>query len=167
MTVKASPTTKTEHHKKSDVSTILILDDEAAVRRRLRSTLAPLGHVLLEAATAEEAVRCFEETDSGLDLLIADVHLPMGTSGVRVALEFRSLLPRLRILLISGFPPSLWDDGPTLMEGPFLLAFAASKAVWPGTSQAGKSSFRPPFRCALSRTATQTVFGDTPARSGG
>ena len=110
MTVKASPTTKTEHHKKSDVSTILILDDEAAVRRRLRSTLAPLGHVLLEAATAEEAVRCFEETDSGLDLLIADVHLPMGTSGVRVALEFRSLLPRLRILLISGFPPSLWDD---------------------------------------------------------
>src|ERR1035438_3162908 len=48
-----------------------------------------------------------------------------------VRLEFRSLLPRLRILLISGFPPSLWDDGPTLMEGPFLLAFAASKAVWP------------------------------------
>src|ERR1022692_2135258 len=43
--------------------------------------------------------------------------------------------------------------GPTLMEGPFLLAFAASKAVWPGTSQAGKSSFRPPFRCALSRTS--------------
>jgi hypothetical protein len=39
------------------------------------------------------------------------------------------------------------------MEGPFLLAFAASKAVWPGTSQAGKSSFRPPFRCALSRTS--------------
>ena len=35
--------------------------------------------------------------------------------------------------------------GPTLMEGPFLLAFAASKAVWRGTPQAGKSSFRPPF----------------------
>jgi hypothetical protein len=31
------------------------------------------------------------------------------------------------------------------MEGPFLLAFAASKAVWRGTPQAGKSSFRPPF----------------------
>ena len=92
------------------MSTILIVDDEVAVRRRLRSTLAPLGHLVLEAATAEEAVRCFEEADASLDLLIADVHLPLGASGVRVALELRSLIPSLRIILTSGFPPSLWDD---------------------------------------------------------
>jgi len=92
------------------VSTILILDDEAAIRMLLRLTLVPLGHVLLEAATAEEALRCFEGLDAGIDLVIADVHLPMGPSGVRVALQLRSLRPCLRIIMTSGFPPSLWDD---------------------------------------------------------
>jgi len=92
------------------VSTILILDDEAGIRRRLRRILEPIGHVILEAATADEALRRFEETDAGLNLLIADVHLPLGRSGVSVALELRSLLPGLRIILTSGFPQSLWDD---------------------------------------------------------
>lgn len=93
-----------------NVSTILILDDEPAIRRLLRLTLDPIGHVVLEAASAEEAFRRFEEADAGLNLLIADVQLPNGPSGVRVALEFRSLIPILRVILMSGFPPSLWDD---------------------------------------------------------
>jgi CheY-like chemotaxis protein len=92
-----------------NVSTILILDDEPAIRRLLRLTLDPLGHVVLEAASAEEAFRRFEEADAGLNLLIADVQLPNGPSGVRVALELRSLIPILRVVLMSGFPPSLWD----------------------------------------------------------
>lgn len=92
------------------MSTILILDDEPAVRTLLRLTLAPLGHVILEAACAEEAFHCFEQTDAGLNLLIADVQLPTKPNGIRVALELRSLIPYLRVILMSGFPPSLWDD---------------------------------------------------------
>jgi hypothetical protein len=42
------------------------------------------------------------------------------------------------------------------MEGLFLLAFAASKAVWRGTPQAGKSSFRPPFSvCSFAPSGKQ------------
>jgi len=66
--------------------------------------------MVLEAATANEALRCFEDADAGLDLLIADVNLPGGPSGVRVALELRSLILYLRIILMSGVPLSLWDE---------------------------------------------------------
>jgi hypothetical protein len=92
------------------VNTILILDDEAPIRTLLRVTLCPLGYTLVEAATANEAVRCLEYADAGLDLLIADVYLTGDPSGVRVALELRSKLPFLRIILMSGVPLTFWDD---------------------------------------------------------
>jgi len=90
------------------VSTILILDDEAPIRTLLRVTLGSLGYAVLEAATAKEAFRW--SAGAGVDLLIADVNLPGGSSGVRVALELRSLFPFLRIILTSGVPVSLWND---------------------------------------------------------
>jgi len=92
------------------VKTILLLDDERPIRKYLYAVLAPLGYELLEAATAEEAFHQFEQKDCHLDLLIADVNLPLGPSGVRVALGMRSLLPFLRVILTSGYPQSLWDD---------------------------------------------------------
>lgn len=92
------------------MKSILLLEDEWQIRKYLYSILMPLGYELLEAATAEEAFHQFEQKDCHLDLLIADVNLPLGPSGVRVALGMRSLLPFLRVILTSGFPQSLWDD---------------------------------------------------------
>ena len=92
------------------MNTVLILEDEAPIRTLVKLTLAPLGYTVLQAATAEEALRHFMDADACLDLLIADVNLPGGRSGVRVASELRSLLPCLRIILISGVPPSYWDE---------------------------------------------------------
>ena len=65
---------------------------------------------LLHAATADEALQQFEANASRIDLLIADVHIPLGPSGVRVALQLRSSRPGLRVILTSGYPPSLWSD---------------------------------------------------------
>ena len=75
----------------------------------MRLILKPLGHKLLEATTAEEALGRFAESDRNVDLLMADVNLPM-SSGPRVALKLRSALPRLRIILTSGYPPGMWND---------------------------------------------------------
>src|ERR1019366_7116985 len=54
--------------------------------------------------------------------------------------------------------PLSGGSGQLLWKGPFLLAFAASKAVWRGTPTAGKSSFRPPLRCALSRAFLNSLL---------
>jgi CheY-like chemotaxis protein len=89
--------------------TILILEDEPSSMDLIRTVLAPLGHTILEATTAEEAFVRFEESDGEIDLLVADVTLPV-SSGIRVALELRSLLPYLRIILTSGYPPQMWDE---------------------------------------------------------
>jgi CheY-like chemotaxis protein len=89
--------------------TILILDDQPMVMSIIRMVLTPLGHTILEATTAEEAFRQFKESDGRIDLLIADVTLPV-SSGIRVALELRSLLPYLRIIVTSGYLSNMWNE---------------------------------------------------------
>ena len=89
--------------------TILILEDDPAVMNVISAVLRPLGHRIRLASTAEEAFQRFAETDGHIDLLIADVTLPT-SSGIRAALELRSLLPYLRVILTSGLPPCMWPD---------------------------------------------------------
>jgi DNA-binding response OmpR family regulator len=113
------------------VSTILILEGEAAIRARIRLTLAPLGHLILEATTADEAFRCFKETDSGLDLLITGVNLPGEPSGVPVALELRSLLPSLRIILMLAVPLRCEEDAAEWNELPSDSIITVDKAFHP------------------------------------
>ena len=76
------------------MKSILILEDESHIATRLHAVLAPLGYELLHAATADEAIQQFEANASRIDLLIADIHIPLGPSGVRVALQLRSSRPR-------------------------------------------------------------------------
>jgi two-component system, cell cycle sensor histidine kinase and response regulator CckA len=91
------------------VSTILLLDDEHAILTLVARILEPMGHDLLRASNAAEALDCFDERDGAIDLLIADVNLQQ-TSGVEVAVELRSLLPNLRIVFMSGRTPDGWSE---------------------------------------------------------
>jgi len=92
------------------LNTILVLDDEEPIRKIVRITLASVGYTVFEASTAIEALSFLDYGETGLDLLIADVNLLSGPSGVRVALELRSLFPFLRTILISGVPLGMWND---------------------------------------------------------
>jgi CheY-like chemotaxis protein len=67
------------------------------------------GYSMLAASSAEEAFARFQENRAAVDLLIADVCLP-STSGIRVALQLRSRLPKLRVIISSGYPSSLWNE---------------------------------------------------------
>jgi CheY-like chemotaxis protein len=91
------------------VKTILVLEDDAAVLGLIRWCIERDGYSPLEATTAAGALQRFEENDGHIDLLIADCTLAV-SSGIRVALELRSLLPCLPIILTSGYPPSMWNQ---------------------------------------------------------
>ncbi|MDD5028136.1 MAG: LytTR family DNA-binding domain-containing protein [Rhodoferax sp.] len=71
---------------------VLIVDDEALARARLRSLLsdctAPAALVVAEAATAVDAMRC--ATHQTLDLVLADIHMP-GADGLTLAQTLRTL----------------------------------------------------------------------------
>ena len=65
---------------------VLILDDEAQIRRVLRTTLVASGFVVREARSGEEALEMIREEMP--DLLIIDINLP-GMSGFEVCHEIR------------------------------------------------------------------------------
>jgi CheY-like chemotaxis protein len=84
-------------------ATILIVDDDAAVRELARRTLSALGYSVVVAANASDALLLAGDTPS-LGLLITDVGLP-DMRGPTLAHEIRAGHPDVPVLLISGYNP--------------------------------------------------------------
>jgi len=77
---------------------VLLVEDETLVRMTTAEMLAELGHDVLEAATAEEALG---QLDSAVDLVITDIGLP-GTNGLTLAATARQRTPALPVIVASG-----------------------------------------------------------------
>jgi two-component system KDP operon response regulator KdpE len=77
---------------------ILIVDDEPAIRRGLRTTLNGLGFESFEAARGEEALSLVRT--SRFDAILLDLNMP-GIGGIEACRRIRQLSPRLPILVIS------------------------------------------------------------------
>lgn len=92
------------------VKTLLVLEDEPVLMVLLRHMLKQYS--LIEAASAEQALRLFNEHGRRIDLLLADVMLPT-SSGIQVALLLRSEMPTLPVILTSGYPVGVWGDRET------------------------------------------------------
>ncbi|WP_125115595.1 response regulator transcription factor [Agathobaculum sp. Marseille-P7918] len=71
------------------MSTILIADDEARIRRLVSDFLKRDGHNIVEAADGREALQILENRHPGLDLAILDVMMP-GMDGFEVLRELRA-----------------------------------------------------------------------------
>jgi PAS domain S-box-containing protein len=82
--------------------TILVVDDQPAVREAIEAPLARLGYRILEAADGI-AARKLLEGDEPIDLLLTDVVMPHGVSGLDLAEDARRLRQDLKILLVSGY----------------------------------------------------------------
>ena len=89
------------------MKTVLLLEDEVSIMKLLRHVLKQYS--LVEAATAEEALLLFIDHDHKIDLLVADLNVPV-RSGVQVALLLRTRLPALPVILTSGYPVSGWGE---------------------------------------------------------
>ena len=89
------------------MDTLLVLSGDPAVGSLLRQTLDEF--VLLEAASAEQALRLFIDRDRQIDLLITGLMLPT-SSGIHVALILRIELPDLPVVLTSRYSVSGWNN---------------------------------------------------------
>ena len=91
--------------------TILIVEDEEAVRRIALRFLSELGYRLLEAATGPEALKMLEK-HKDIDLLFTDVVMPGGITGARLAKQARQRNPSLSVLFTSGYGNTgMFDHG--------------------------------------------------------
>ena len=104
--------------------TILLVEDEAQVRRLAARILVASGYHVLQASTAEEALSLLEGHKGPVDLLLTDVVLPK-MNGRVLAERVRVDRPGLRILLTSGYSDDvvlrsqLLDHHVALLPKPF------------------------------------------------
>jgi CheY-like chemotaxis protein len=82
--------------------TILVVDDNDALRRIVVLQLVTADYHVLEAQNSDEALKLIE-TDTPIDLLFTDVVMPGGMDGRELAELAQRLRPSLRAVLTSGF----------------------------------------------------------------
>jgi two-component system cell cycle sensor histidine kinase/response regulator CckA len=82
--------------------TILLVEDEDAVREVTALLLESLGFQVLQVSGAEEALHLVRRDRGKIDLLLTDVIMP-GMSGRELAEAFRALDPSIKVLFQSGY----------------------------------------------------------------
>lgn len=104
--------------------TVLLVEDDEAVRRVAASILARDGYDVLEAAGAAEAREIARRRDVSIDLLLTDIVMPE-TNGIALSEELSALLPAMRVLYMSGYveedsrAEEFMDDSCSFVEKPF------------------------------------------------
>ncbi|MGE3578344.1 MAG: MEDS domain-containing protein [Vicinamibacterales bacterium] len=82
--------------------TLLLVEDEDAVRALARFSLRQCGHTVLEASHGEEAIRVATDHRETIHLLVTDVVMP-GMGGRVLAERLLSLHPEMKVLYLSGY----------------------------------------------------------------
>lgn len=89
--------------KQSKGETILVVEDDADVRTMVIEQLEDLGYRALSAATAQAALDLLAAGSVVIDLVLTDVVMPGGMSGIELLHAIRARWPLLKVVLTSGF----------------------------------------------------------------
>jgi CheY-like chemotaxis protein len=83
--------------------TILVVEDEPVLRDMAQLILEELGYRVLSAGSGREALSVWEQHAGRVDLLLTDMVMPEGVSGVELAERILALQPNLRVVFTSGY----------------------------------------------------------------
>lgn len=103
---------------------MLVVDDDAAIRRVARRSLERRGYTVVEAASGLEALEVAAEHDGPIDLMLLDVMMP-GMTGNQASHHLRDLRPGVPVLCISGHPEQdvvrfgMAGNGAAFLQKPF------------------------------------------------
>ncbi|GAB4325115.1 MAG: hypothetical protein Kow0059_20990 [Candidatus Sumerlaeia bacterium] len=84
--------------------TVLVAEDDAALRKFTATVLARHGYTVIEAADGEEAVRKFAENSDSVRLLLFDLIMPK-MNGKEAFVRIRKTRPDIRAVFLSGYAP--------------------------------------------------------------
>ena len=82
--------------------TILLVEDEPAVRQLFLQALVRAGYKVHEARNGQEALEVFDRHGDGVDLLLTDMRMPF-MGGAELASQLRMRRNTLKLLCISGY----------------------------------------------------------------
>lgn len=101
--------------------TLLLVEDEPNVRRTVGQTLRALGYQVYEAENGQQAMILWQKHASEVDLLISDMVMPEGITGLELAERLRADRPSLRVIISSGYSSELFQAGGIKNEGIWYL----------------------------------------------
>jgi len=113
----ADPTPTGKTAVKRGHETILLVEDEAILRRAVAKNLRKLGYQVLEANNGQTAMRLWEEQDGQIDLLLSDLVMPEGVTGLDLAEKLKAEKPNLKIILSSGYNAELAGQAKSTADG--------------------------------------------------
>jgi signal transduction histidine kinase/CheY-like chemotaxis protein len=100
-TVSREPSPPVAHPPMPRNASILVVEDQDEIRQLLADALEEFGHEVRTARAAEEAIEILEH-NARIEVLVTDITLPGGMTGLDLARRARELMPDLKILTISG-----------------------------------------------------------------
>ncbi len=112
--------------------TVLVVEDEPAIRMLVAEVLDELGYTPLEAADGAAGLQVLR-SDVRIDLLVTDVGLPGGMNGRQVADAARGRRPGLKVLFITGYAETAvlshghLDPGMHVLTKPFAMEALAGR----------------------------------------
>ena len=99
--------------------TILVIDDEDAVRQTAKSALESYGYTVIVAVNGKEGVNLFRELGHAIDAVLLDVTMPV-MSGEEALVRLKSIREDIPVVLSSGFNE---DDATRRFTGKGLAGF--------------------------------------------
>ena len=102
--------------------TILLVEDEASVRKTVGNFLRLRGYRVFEATNGMEALGLWTAHGSKIDLLFTDMVMPGGVTGLRLAQKLRNEKPDLKVLISSGYSADLVQQSDLAGQGIHFVA---------------------------------------------
>jgi PAS domain S-box-containing protein len=97
--------------------TILVVEDEPAVRKLITRALTQLGYQIIEAANGQQALEAWAKNQAAIRLVLTDMVMPEGVSGLELARRLRLQGPQLKIVFMSGYNEEFAAKTSDLVEG--------------------------------------------------
>ena len=125
------PAQKTAPPPAGEGEIILVVEDDASLRRVAQTMLSSLGYTVITASDGNSALTMLDNTPD-IDLLFTDLALPRGMNGVILAREAAARRPELKVLFTSGFAEyagrryDILEDEAPLIAKPYRKAVLAS-----------------------------------------
>ena len=102
---------------RSGRETVLVAEDEDALREMVVQVLKIQGYTVLEAASGRHALEVWEQASRPVDLLVTDMVMPGGIMGSELAERLSSQSPSLKVIYTSGYSPGMAGKDASLLEG--------------------------------------------------
>ncbi len=101
--------------------TILVVDDEDALREFVTQVLESRGSCVLSAESAAHALQKCSQSERPIDLLLTDIIMPGGMSGAELAERLQTQQPGLKVIYASGFSPGMGPKELAVLNRPNFL----------------------------------------------